>query len=49
MTAAAGDRTAALELYEWNASMSAAVLHDLAHLEVAIRNAYDAALVAKAR
>lgn len=47
VAAAGGDRADAIELYEWNANMSAAVLHDLGHLEVAIRNAYDATLVAK--
>lgn len=38
----------ALELYEWNAEVSAAFQHDLAHLEVALRNVYDAALAAAA-
>lgn len=36
---AGGDRTRALALYEWNAKLSAAFLHDLNHLEVALRNA----------
>ncbi|MBC2637512.1 MULTISPECIES: Abi family protein [unclassified Rhodococcus (in: high G+C Gram-positive bacteria)] len=40
------DRTRALELYEWNAKLSAAFLHDLNHFEVALRNAYDRLLVA---
>jgi hypothetical protein len=44
--AAAGDRQLALSLYECNALVSAAFHHDLAHLEVALRNAYDAAIVA---
>jgi hypothetical protein len=44
MTAAAGDQHHALELYEWNSELSSALLHDLAHLEVGIRNAYDHAL-----
>jgi len=44
LNAAADDRIKALELYEWNAHMSAAVMHDLAHLEVAVRNAYNGAL-----
>lgn len=39
--AAAGDRAVGLQLYEWNTAMSAAVLHDLAHLEIGLRNAYD--------
>ena len=46
LTAAAGDRQLALDLYEWNATVSAAFQHDMAHLEVALRNAYDAALTA---
>lgn len=43
---AGGDRQRALDLYEWNTAMAAAILHDLAHVEVAVRNAYNAALVA---
>jgi hypothetical protein len=42
--AAGGDGTAALALYEWNSEISAALLRDLAHVEVGIRNAYDRAL-----
>ncbi|ANQ75791.1 MULTISPECIES: hypothetical protein [Rhodococcus] len=38
---AGGSRQRALHLYEWNAQLSAAFLHDLAHLEVGLRNAYD--------
>ncbi len=33
--------------YEWNTAVAAAVLHDPAHVEVAIRNAYNDALVAR--
>jgi hypothetical protein len=44
--AVGGDHRMALDLYEWNAALSAAFQHDLAHLEVALRNAYDAAIVA---
>lgn len=40
-----GDRKRALELYEWNAKLSAAFLHDLNHLEIALRNAYDQQLI----
>lgn len=47
LTAAGGDRSRALDLYEWSACMSAAIMHDLAHLEVAIRNAYSGALEAR--
>jgi hypothetical protein len=46
LTAAGGERRLALELYEWNVSAASAVLHDLAHLEIALRNAYDRALTA---
>lgn len=45
LDAAAQDRQRALALYDWNARVSAAVLRDLAHLEVALRNAYDRALL----
>lgn len=41
-----GDRERAVRLYDWNARISAALLRDLAHFEVALRNAYDGALVA---
>lgn len=44
LTAADGDRLRALALYEWNARVSAALLHDLGHLEVGLRNACDRAL-----
>lgn len=47
--AAGGDRRLALDLYEWNAVVSAAFQRDLAYLEVALRNAYDAAIVANTR
>ena len=43
--AAGGDHERALALYEWNAELAAALLHDLNHLEVGIRNAYDRALL----
>lgn len=44
LAAADGDRRSALALYEWNTSMASAILHDLAHLEVAMRNTFDEAL-----
>jgi hypothetical protein len=46
--AAGEERALALRLYEWNAQISAAVLHDLAHLEIGLRNAYDRVLTAAA-
>ncbi|PPF78907.1 CAAX protease [Subtercola sp. Z020] len=44
LSASGGDRNRALALYEWNAQLSAAFLHDLSHLEVGLRNACDRAL-----
>lgn len=44
LVVAKGSRQLALELYEWNARLSSSFLHDLAHLEVGLRNAYDKAL-----
>lgn len=49
LNAAQHDRQRALELYEWNAEVSAAFHHDLAHLEVALRNTYDRALLRNTR
>lgn len=45
--AAGGDRRLALAVYEWNSAIGAAFHRDLAHLEVALRNAYDAAITAR--
>ncbi|WP_414936452.1 hypothetical protein [Amycolatopsis sp. cmx-11-51] len=42
--AANQEREQAVGLYEWNTAVSAAIHHDLSHLEVALRNAYDRAL-----
>ena len=39
LAASDGDRERALRLYDWNARISAALLCDLAHFEVALRNA----------
>ena len=44
--AAGGNHQRALALYDWNAKLSASFLHDLGHLEVGLRNAYDRALLA---
>src|SRR5699024_9970458 len=44
LNAADGDRTRALALYEWNVETSQTLMHDIAHFEVALRNAYDAAI-----
>lgn len=45
LRAAGGDHSRALAIYEWNADLAAALLRDLSHLEVGIRNAYDRALL----
>ncbi len=39
------DRSRALALYEWSTSLNAALLHDFAHLEIGLRNMYDAAMM----
>ena len=44
IAAAGGDPEHALALCEWNTQIGAAFLRDLAHIEVAVRNAYDRAL-----
>lgn len=44
LNAAGQDPVRALDLYEWNAAVGAAMLRDLAHFEVGLRNAYDRAL-----
>lgn len=44
LTATTGDPQLALELYDWNAEISSALLRDLAYVEVGLRNAYDRAL-----
>ncbi|MFG2387024.1 hypothetical protein [Streptomyces avermitilis] len=44
LTAAGGDPARALALYEWNTSLTCAVLRDLSHFEIALRNAYATAL-----
>lgn len=36
----------ALKLYEWNAAISAAFQRDLSHLEIGLRNACDAVMIA---
>ncbi|NJQ15361.1 hypothetical protein [Streptomyces bohaiensis] len=44
LSEAHGDRQRALSLYQWNSELSCALLHDLGHFEVALRNSYAAAL-----
>lgn len=44
MVAAGGSRPKALALYEWNIEAASAIQQDLCHLEIALRNAYDAAI-----
>lgn len=43
--AAGHDDSRALRLYEWNATVNAALLHDFAHFEVGVRNLYDRGLM----
>lgn len=43
-TACFQDSQLALEVYEWNLSLSHAVMHDIAHIEVGVRNIYDQTL-----
>lgn len=42
--ASAGDRAKALVLYEWNVSLGQALMRDIAHFEIALRNSYDLAM-----
>lgn len=44
LAATGHEQGSALALYDWNARVAAALHHDLGHLEVALRNAYDRAL-----
>jgi hypothetical protein len=37
------DRARALATYEWNVALGQSLMRDIAHFEVALRNAYDAA------
>lgn len=46
ISACNGDRARALALYEWNVSVGSALMRDIAHFEIALRNAYDAAFAA---
>jgi hypothetical protein len=45
LRAAGGDHGRATALYEWNSRLAAELLHDLGHVEVCLRNAYDRALL----
>jgi hypothetical protein len=45
----AGDRVLALELYEWNVLLGQALMRDIAHFEVALRNVYDQAFSSRWR
>lgn len=44
VTACNGDRARALALYEWNVTLGQALMRDIAHFEIAMRNAYDSAI-----
>jgi hypothetical protein len=41
LASADGNPQRALELYEWNSQVSIALMRDLAHVEIALRNAYS--------
>ena len=41
---ASGNHVLAMEIYAWNSELSSAILRDLAHVEVSVRNAIDAQL-----
>lgn len=45
----AGDYRRTLDLYEWNARLAGALLIDIGHVEVALRNTLDTALQARHR
>ncbi|MFE6904100.1 hypothetical protein ACFVFJ_46145 [Streptomyces sp. NPDC057717] len=47
LAACAGDTAAALALYRWNSDLAAAFFEPLGHLEIMLRNALDARLVAR--
>ncbi|MFB7852419.1 hypothetical protein ACFC34_36135 [Streptomyces sp. NPDC056053] len=47
LTECAGDFAAALALYRWNSDLAAAFFEPLGHLEIMLRNALDARLVAR--
>lgn len=42
-----GDRAKAMATYEWNLRLSHSMLRDIAHFEVAMRNAYDGVIAAR--
>lgn len=43
----AGDRARALALYEWNGILGQALMRDIAHFEIALRNTYDTVFAAR--
>lgn len=40
------DAEKAIALYEWNLELASAIMHDIAHIEVAVRNTYDSVISA---
>ncbi|MDR1634042.1 MAG: Abi family protein [Bifidobacteriaceae bacterium] len=44
---AGGDRALALEWYEWNSQLGQAMMRDVGHFEVALRNIYNETLTAR--
>lgn len=49
LEASGSDSRRALELYEWNLQLASAIMHDIAHIEVAVRNIYDHTIVSSFR
>ncbi len=49
LEATGGNLSAAIDLYDWNTQVGAAMYEDIGRLEVVFRNAFDAALVAHGR
>lgn len=44
LEAAGGNSSLGLLLYEWNLDIAQALMHDIAHIEIALRNHYDTIL-----
>lgn len=47
LSAANNNPAQALKLYEWNVELATATMHDIAHIEVGLRNVYDQTISAK--
>lgn len=47
LSAANNNPARALKLYEWNLGLATAIMHDIAHIEVGLRNVYDQTISAR--